>query len=137
MPQAVKNNGGAKLPAGRMYLSFPVWTMELLAEHQARKADVEERASVYIKEKNDKLAAMQETDNLWKKANLYREAAAASEALELTAVHTFQLIPNMDEVVRLQDGLLMGNKGTIYHQDYFGKRVDLGEALVCAKVGFE
>jgi hypothetical protein len=77
MPQAVKNNGGAKLPAGRMYLSFPVWTMELLAEHQARKADVEERASVYIKEKNDKLAAMQETDNLWKKANLYREAASS------------------------------------------------------------
>jgi hypothetical protein len=87
-----------------------------------------------MQEKNEKLKAMQETTNLFAKVNLYREAAAAAELYELTAVHTFQSIPSMDQVVRIEDGLLMNIKGLIWRKDSSGKRVDLGDALVRVKV---
>jgi hypothetical protein len=132
--QTTRNNG-AKLPAGRVYLAFPVWTPELLAEYQVRKADVEQRANSYLQEKNEKLMAMQETNSILTKVNLYREAAAAAELYELTAVHTFQSIPSMDEVVRIEDGLLMNIKGGIWRKDSSGRRADLGDALVRVKVG--
>jgi hypothetical protein len=132
--QAVRNkDNGAKLRAGRVYLAFPVWTPELLAEHQARKAEVEQRANKYMQEKNDKLTAMQETNSLFTKALLYREAAAAAELYELTAVHTFQSIPSMNEVLRIQDGLLMNTNGIIWKKDSAGKRVEVGDAVVRAK----
>jgi hypothetical protein len=133
--QAVRNkDNGEKLSAGRVYLAFPVWTPELLAEHQATKAEVEQRANAYLQEKNDKLAAMQETDSLWTKALLYREAAAAAELYGLTAVHTFQSIPNMNQVLRIQDGLLMNINGIIWKKDCNGKRVELGDAVVRNKM---
>jgi hypothetical protein len=135
MKQAVRNkDNGAKLCAGRVYLAFPVWTPELLAEHQAKKAEVEQRANAYMQEKNDKLAAIQETDCLVTKVLLYRDAAAAAELYELTAVHTFQSIPNMNQVLRIQDGLLMNLNGIIWKRDSAGMRVDLGDAVVRNKM---
>jgi hypothetical protein len=132
--QAFRNNNGEKLGAGRVYFGFPVWTLEGLAEDQARKAEVELRANAYMQEKNDKLTAMQETECLFTKAMLYREAAAASELYELTAVHTFQSIPSVNQVVQIQDGLLMSINGIIWKKDSAGKRVDLGDAVVRAKM---
>lgn len=135
MKQAVRNkNDGAKLRAGRVYLAFPVWTPELLAEHQVKKAEVEQRANTYMQRKNDKLAAIPETDSLLTKAMLYREAAEAAELYELTAVHTLQSIPSIDQVVQIQDGLLMNTNGIIWKKDSNGKQVELGDALVRAKM---
>jgi hypothetical protein len=133
--QAVRNKeNGEKLRAGRVYLAFPVWTPELLAVHQARKVEVEQRANTYMQEKNDKLTAIQETDCLVTKALLYRDAAAAAEKYEMTAVHTFQSIPSMNEVVSIQDGLLMNINGIIWKKDSNGKRVELGDAVVRANM---
>jgi hypothetical protein len=114
-------------------MSFPIWTPELLAGHQATKVEVEKRASDFKKEKLEKLNAMQETDNFLMKAMLYRDAAAAAEKQDLTGAQSFQSIPGPNEVIQIQKGLLMGLKGTIWKKntDVFGVgMVALGEAIV-------
>lgn len=129
-PQAVRNR--AKLPAGRLYVAFPIFTQELLAQNQATKAQVEEKAQEFRQELQDKLLAMQQTDNLWKKAWYYRDAAQAHEKLDMSGYRSWQWVPNPDQVVPIQDGLLVGIKGYIWSKAHgmFAPKVDIGTAMI-------
>jgi hypothetical protein len=131
VPKAAERNG-ARLPAGRMYLSFPVWTYDGLMEQQEAKADAEKRANEFLQEKNDALQAMQETNNLFMKAWQYRNAAAAYEKHELTGIRWYQWIPDMDHVVKMQDDLYVGMSGSVFTMDkgFFKAKHLIGEAMI-------
>lgn len=129
-PQVTRNS--AKLPAGRLYISFPIWTRDLLVEQQTAKADCLKRAAEYNAEKNHELEEMQKTENLFMKAVHYRNAAAAYEKMELTGVRSYQWIPDMDDVVLLKDDLLVGTTGSIWtvSKDIFRAKTLLGGAEI-------
>lgn len=122
----------ATLPAGRVYMSFPIWTPELLAEQQLTRDEAEKNAAEYTVEKNEMLRRYAETDNILMKAIHYRNAAAAVEKIDMTCVHFYRHIPDSNNVVRIHDGLLMSTKGSCYSiaKDFFKKKTLLGEAVV-------
>jgi len=119
-----------ELPKGRVYISFPVWTQELLAEVQAKKALVEEVASEFRQEKDLHLQKYQDEPNFLMKLVHYRNAAAAVEKLDMSGVHAYVHIPDSDNVMTLQDGLLVGMKGSVYHiqSDFLATKKFIGEA---------
>lgn len=111
VPQEYRR-GEAVLPQGPIYLSFPVWTHESLATMQARKLDVVTRGDLLLKERDDELAKMQQTDNLFAKALHYRNAAEAVERFSLTGYHKYKSeIPESNQVLSIGRGLLMNREG--------------------------
>jgi hypothetical protein len=122
-----------KIPACRIYISFPLFTAELLTDMLQRKAEVTERANGYQQEKNESLEAMEKTDNLFRKAMHYRDAIAAFEKLDMTGLRYFEWVPSLDEVVTLPQGLLLGKKGTISistKEMLFGSKTPCGSASI-------
>ena len=75
---------GANLPAGRLYISFPVWEQEGLAVRQAEKFNAEARAKEYAQERDEELEKYATETNLIKKAMHYRNAVAAVEKIDFT-----------------------------------------------------
>jgi hypothetical protein len=112
----------ASLPKGRIYISFPVWTKESLADAQERKRDVETRARQYIQDKDDELAKMQTTNNPIMKALHYRNAAAALEKYWICGVDSLKMIPSDTDTLALQDSLMLTTKGTVWtkKEGFFG-----------------
>lgn len=130
--EEVKRNE-AILPKGRIYMAFPVWTKETLAEAQERKRDIERRARQHIQDKDEELTKMQSTSNPLMKAWHYRNAAAAMEKYFVCGVDTAKMIPLDRDVMALQDNLVLNTKGTVWtkHEDFFGgKHALLGTATV-------
>jgi hypothetical protein len=131
-PEEAKRND-ASLPKGRIYMAFPVWTKETLAEAQERKRDTEGRARQHIQDKEDELAKMQSTSNPLMKAGHYRNAAAAMEKYWICGVDAVKMIPLDKDVIALQDNLMLNTKGSVWtkHEDFFGgKHALLGKATV-------
>lgn len=85
----VRNQG--KLPAGRLYLSFPIWTLDLLNKQQVAKAEAVKKAKEYELETNEKLSAMRETNNIFMKALRYRDATEAYEKVLCRVSNTMTL----------------------------------------------
>lgn len=139
VPFGAKRNN-ARLPQGAMYLSFPVWTQEGLAQRQAQRYEAEQRAKEHAKERDDELMMMQKESNLFKKALHYRNAAAALEKIDLTGVRLMTNIPSSEEVIPIADGLLMNIKGSVWNKDKSflgGKHVLLGTAVLSPLVDEE
>jgi hypothetical protein len=117
-----------------MYVTFPLWTPELLSAQQVQKAEAERRHKEHDDVKNMKLAEMNTEGNFIRKLLLYREAAEAYEKRELTAASYYQWIPssNSGGVFEMQPGLLMGTTGNIYSvaKDMFKTKTMIGEAKI-------
>lgn len=116
-----------------IYVSFPLWTPELLEEQQAAKAEAEKKWAEFNVEKNEHLRAYGETDNILMKAIHYRNAAAAYEKLDLSAVQYYQHIPSIgDDIVTIHDGLFASSKGNVFSisPGMFKKKALLGEAFI-------
>lgn len=126
---AVRNENGAELPKGRVYLSFPMWTVEGLIEQQATKLAVEAKAAEYQAEKMACLKKVQDASSMLEKALRYRDALEMTEKQSMTGAHMFRSVPStMDEVVPLQtppewtldstrahpSGVLVGKSGIIW-----------------------
>jgi hypothetical protein len=127
--KAVRNS--AKIPVGRLYVSFPVFTEENLADQLGRKARAEKKADEFRQEKDEKLALMKETDNLFLKALHYRDAVQAHESMDWTGYRTYSLLPAKEDFVAIQGGLLLGTKGGVYMKSSaLGKRIPLGDAFI-------
>ena len=123
----------AIFPKGRIYMAFPVWTKETLAEAQERKLHVERRARQHIQDKEEEFTKMQSTSNLLMKAWHYRNAAAAMEKYWICGVDTVKMIPLDRDVVLLQDNLVLNTKGKVWtkHEGFFGgKHALLGTATI-------
>lgn len=112
LEDAVRNQ--AKLPKGRIYMSFPVWTAEKLAEYQGHKANCDATSKVHIQERDDQLLKMQQTNNLLAKALHYRNAFAAVELLYLQPRSFMSKVPTEGEVIKIADDLLLTRTGTLW-----------------------
>lgn len=102
-----RNEKGSKLPKGRVYLKFPLWNAEKLAEYQDRKAQTEAAAAQHIQDRDSELAKMQETSNLFFKAMHYRNAFHHFELLSLTPVAQMSRVPGPDQVLAITDDLFV------------------------------
>lgn len=125
------NRNDATLPKGRIYLSFPVWTKETLAEAKVHKDKILKRAEQLLQEKNLELEKVQETNNPLMKALHYRNAYAAAEKYMMQPVARMKEVPEEDEVFALQDNLLLTAKGLVWSKVLpRGEQVLLGTANI-------
>jgi hypothetical protein len=132
IPEEYKRND-ATLPKGRVYMSFPIWTRDTLEQMQREKEQILGRASEALDLKNEELAKMQETGNLFQKALHYRNAAAAAEKYYIQPVMRMQLVPSQNEVIAFHDDLFVTTKGTVWAKDLpNGKQILLGVASLKA-----
>jgi hypothetical protein len=122
----------AKLPSGCLYVTFPLWTPEMLAAQQVQKAEAERRHKEHDDVKNMKLGEMNNEGNIIRKLLLYREAAEAFEKRELSAASYYQWIPSSGGVIEMQPGLLVGMTGSVYSvsKDMFKTKTLIGEAKI-------
>jgi hypothetical protein len=123
----------AMLPEGRLYISFPVWTMESLEEQLALKRNAQKRGSELLQKKADALLQYTTEPNLFKKALHYREALAAAENYSFMA--HYHIVPEKAETAILQDDILLSTKGTVWTKKDGGmfanhRQVLLGSATI-------
>mmetsp|Transcript_17902 Transcript_17902/g.24654 ORF Transcript_17902/g.24654 Transcript_17902/m.24654 type:complete len:290 (-) Transcript_17902:256-1125(-) len=133
IPEEVRrNNYGAYLPAGRLYMSIPVLTADGLKEARAQKQKVETKSESLLKEREDELESMKNTNNILKKALHYRNAFAATENYLMTKRKGVVDVP-LEDVEPIGDGLFMCKKATIWNKEgsfQQGKHDLLGYATV-------
>eukprot|EP00591_Stephanopyxis_turris_P006494 CAMPEP_0195507714 /NCGR_PEP_ID=MMETSP0794_2-20130614/1108_1 /TAXON_ID=515487 /ORGANISM="Stephanopyxis turris, Strain CCMP 815" /LENGTH=145 /DNA_ID=CAMNT_0040634489 /DNA_START=450 /DNA_END=884 /DNA_ORIENTATION=- len=113
LPKTVRRNE-AFLEAGRMYVSFPVWTAEGLAEKQNHKQLVEEKAKTLLEEKEDQFLKMKTTSNPILKALHFRNANQSDEKYHNLELDRVSEIPSDDDVVPIQGNLALCSEGTIW-----------------------
>lgn len=116
LPEEYSRND-ASLPAGRVYISFPIWTKIGLKEAQDHKEEVTIRVNELLAEKAEHLKKYQEEPNFLMKALHYRNAAAALEKQSLQNTRSLEMIPNSDDIIPLQDDLLLTTKGLVFSKD--------------------
>eukprot|EP00591_Stephanopyxis_turris_P011095 CAMPEP_0195517362 /NCGR_PEP_ID=MMETSP0794_2-20130614/10555_1 /TAXON_ID=515487 /ORGANISM="Stephanopyxis turris, Strain CCMP 815" /LENGTH=266 /DNA_ID=CAMNT_0040646153 /DNA_START=91 /DNA_END=891 /DNA_ORIENTATION=+ len=134
IPETVRRNE-ASLKSGRMYMSFPVWTVEGLIEKQKYKQLMEEKAVNFLEEKENELLKMKTTSNPILKALHYRNAAESVEKYYCLGMNRVAEIPSDNDVVPIQGNLMLCRKGTIWTKDdkaLFGEHVLLGVASISA-----
>lgn len=130
---AKRNSNSATLSAGRVYISFPVWTADGLTEKQSSKKETESRCKEFDDEKNDEIRKMGETSNLFMKAVHYRNAIAAVEKMDFSGIRSMGHVPVEGDVIPIGNGLMLNTKGTIWNKaaDFFGeKHAMLGDAVL-------
>jgi len=104
----------ATLAKGRTYLTFPIWDQEGLDFAREQKADVMERAEAALKEREDEMNKIPQTNNLLMKALHYRNAYAAVERYSMMPVKRMEMVPDDDEVLKLPNGLFLTTRGLIW-----------------------
>ncbi|CAJ1966806.1 unnamed protein product [Cylindrotheca closterium] len=128
----------ATLTKGRTYLTFPIWNQEGLDYAREQKADVMERAEAALKEKDDEMHKISETNNPLMKALHYRNAYAAVERYSLMPVKRMEMVPGDDEVLKLRNDLFLTTKGLIWTKVLpAGRQVLLGTATISGTVSDE
>jgi hypothetical protein len=122
-PQMQRNANGVEIPAGWLYLSFPVWTSDRLIQLQLQKFTAEAKAAELQAEKMAKLQTVQEATNLLDKLWKYRDALEATEKQVLIGASAYKMVPaSVDDVVPLPtptslgSPLLVGKSGIIWRQ---------------------
>lgn len=112
VPTTYKRND-ATLPKGRLYMSFPVWTKETLANSQLLKADAELRGNKLLEEKAEAMRKYEVEPNVFKKFLHYKDALSAAERFSLIA--SYNDVPSSDkDSMVLQDDLVMNTQGTVW-----------------------
>jgi hypothetical protein len=130
VPMGAKRNG-ANLPAGCLYLTFPIWEQEGLAIRQAEKYEAETKAKEFAHERDEEFRKYATETNLFKKVLHYRNAVAAVEKIDFTGVNFLSRVPNSDEVIPIGNGLLLETKGSVWTKGagwLGGKHALLGDA---------
>jgi len=128
----------ATLPKGRTYLSFPIWDKRALELARKKKAIIMGQAEAALKEKDEELSKMGETNNPIMKALHYRNAYAASARyLDLPKVR-MSTVPDEGEVMELSNGLFLTTKGLIWTKVLpAGQQILLGTANISNEVSEE
>lgn len=103
-----------KLPLGRVYITFPVWTAETLQDLRERKAVAEKTAMEAIDRQKEEYAKMQQTGNLLAKAMHFRNCCKAAEDLDYSGYRSYTNM-NLDvETVPLKGDLHLCGLGTVW-----------------------
>ena len=135
----VKRNE-ATLPGGRMYVSYPLWTIEGITEAREYVAGVHEKAVRYKTQRDDAINRAKDTANPLMKALHYREAFAAQERLDFSGIMTVeqQQVPDDSDLIAIGSNssgkdddcrpqLLLCRQGTVWTKDgnFFGGEHEL------------
>lgn len=119
----------ATLPAGKVFMSFQIFTQETLAFAQAKKERVMKIANEALKEKEEALDKYFSDPNPLMRALHYRRAMEAAEKYSMQAVQTVQNIPESNEVLQLQNDLFCTTKGQVWSKELpRGNQILLGTA---------
>jgi len=128
----------AILPKGRTYLSFPMWEKKSLDFFRKKKAIIIEQADAALKQKDEEMSKMCETNNPIMKALHYRNAYAASTRYMDLPRDRMATIPEEGEVIELPNGLFLTTKGLIWAKSKVplraGQQVLLGTANISNEV---
>lgn len=111
---AVRNQ--AKLPKGLVYVTFPVWNREKLTEYQAYKVKCEAASQMHLKDRDDEILKLRQTNNVLAKAMHYRNAFAALEQYSLQPHEAMAKVPTNDNelIVIDNDNVLLSTKGVVW-----------------------
>lgn len=117
----VKRNE-AKLPGGRLYVSYPLWTSDGIAESRKYVADIQAKAEQYKTERDEAISRAEGCFNPLMKALHFREAFAAQERLDFSGVKTLQEVPEASDLSGIGGDLLLCRYGTVWTKDgnFFG-----------------
>jgi hypothetical protein len=126
VPIGAKRND-ASMPAGRIYLTFPVWSQAGLASRQAERFEAEAKVKTFVDEKNEEMQKYYSETNLFKKAMHYRNVAAAIEKIDMSGVRWLSQIPTSAEVMSIGNDLLLNMKGEVWQKEsaFFGAKHNL------------
>mmetsp|Transcript_10555 Transcript_10555/g.15093 ORF Transcript_10555/g.15093 Transcript_10555/m.15093 type:complete len:291 (-) Transcript_10555:133-1005(-) len=109
-----RNENGAVLPKGNIYVTFPVWSKNGLKDEQLIKKNVEAMYKQYENEVEDQLKKYNEENNLLKKAMHFRNAVQADVDKDNLSAHLREDVPNNDDVVEIGPCLQLVKTGTIW-----------------------
>jgi hypothetical protein len=113
LPEEVTRNQGM-LPKGTMYISFPVWDSAQLLEYQQKKRDCEVASKLHMKERDDELLKMSQTNNVLAKIIHYRNAFAAVEQYSLQPRKMLSHVPSSDdEILPIAGNIVLSRKGQV------------------------
>lgn len=113
VPKTIQRND-ASLPAGRIYVTFPVWTTESLQDLRNRKEAAEVKAIEAMDRQREELQKMQSTNNLIMKAIHFREACKANEDLDYSGFRTYSSMSLDRDMVKLKGELHLCSLGTVW-----------------------
>jgi hypothetical protein len=113
IPQEYKRNA-AILPKGDLYFSFSVWTQAGLLFGQAEKRRLEEEHAQVLAERDEHLMKCDMTSNPIMKAVHIRNAFAATDKLNFFPDRDLESIPDLDQVIKLQDDLFLMTAGMVW-----------------------
>jgi hypothetical protein len=133
LPQEYKRNA-AMLPKGDLFFSFPVWTQAGLLFGQAQKKRVQEEHAQVLRERTEHLMKRDTTSNPIMKAVHTRNAFAAIDKFNAIPDLGLESIPDLDQVIKLQDDLFLTTTGQVWCKNgEFGTNVNhnfLGQAHI-------
>ena len=102
LPTPIRRTAGAMIPAGIMYLSFPVWDAAQLLVYQKKKIQYDLTAKLYAQERDAEMIKMTESSNIFNKMMHYRNAFAAAENYSLQPHKMYGHVPtNCQDLVAI------------------------------------
>jgi len=105
----------AVLPAGGVYLSFPLFTSETLATAKEKKKSYSDNFKKYKDEQDEELKKMSLTHNPLKKVLHFRKAVGANERLSLMRTNAYDHVPTSEEeIMHIGDDLVLCKEGKIF-----------------------
>jgi len=114
LPVDVSRNG-ATLPAGGVYISFPVFTVETLETAKAKKDKYETSFKKFTDLQQVELEKMQSTQNPFMKLSHFRNAVGANEQKSLIRTNVYENVPTSeDAIIRIGENLLLCMDGYVY-----------------------
>jgi len=109
------SRNGAVLPAGGVYVSFPVFTKESWQTVKERKEDYESSLKKHTVLQAEELQKMEGEKNPFMKAVHFRNAVGANEKASMMRTSRYDNIPvNEEDVVAIGEDLLLCMKGTVW-----------------------
>jgi|EP00979_Chaetoceros_neogracilis_P003192 hypothetical protein len=114
LAQEVSRNG-AVLPAGGVYINFPIFTRETLGIAKEKKVEYDTRFRECKDLQVEELEKMELTSNFIKKAIHFRNACAANEKKSIMKTNIYDNVPTLDEdILCIGDDLLLCKEGTVW-----------------------
>jgi hypothetical protein len=118
LQEPIRRNAQAMIPAGIMYLSFPVWDGALLMEYQKKKVQYDITAKLFSQERDMEIEKMTKSNNLFNKIMHYRNAFAAAENYSLQPHKMYQNVPtSLEDLIRVDGGDTVGNVNQVTGDD--------------------
>lgn len=114
LPEDVSRNG-AILPAGGVYISFPIFTAETLEVARAKKIEYETNYKKHTDLQDQELKKMNSSKNPFMKLVHFRNAVDANQHASLMRTNVYDNIPTSEEdLIRIADNLILCKDGKVF-----------------------